>query len=112
MVPMTRPRRCRTTITRLAGLSHRGSLASSGIARLLGACRIGFWVEGFPFRHPRQRPVFYLANELANPPELGLPEHQLVLGLDEEEPGQALLHDGGQARAHLPDLLLEEPHPL
>src|SRR5918997_1423563 len=117
IVPMARPRRCKATITRLAGPSHRGSRAPfsaiASLRRLLGARSGGLRVEGPPSPHPPEGPGPDLRYEVPDPPELGLPQHQLVLGLDQEEAGQPQALRGlVEVGPQLPDLVFEQPHPL
>src|SRR5215210_5790965 len=111
MVPITTPRRCRATITGLASLSHRGSLALLDIAlpSTLALPRM----EGAPFRQTAQLSGLDLLYDPAHPSQLGFPQHQLVLRLYEEKAGQVpLLHSGAKTGSHLLVLTFQTPHPL
>src|SRR5215217_7375511 len=70
-------------------------------------------MEGAPLRQITQRSGLDLIYYLAYPSQLRLPQHQLVLRLDEEKTGQiVLLHSSVQPRPHLRSLLFQTPHTL
>src|SRR5215216_828024 len=70
-------------------------------------------MEGAPLRQITQRSGLDLIYYLAHPSQLRLPQHQLVLRLDEEKTGQiVLLHGSVQPRPHLRSLLFQTPHTL
>src|SRR6266568_1873437 len=69
------------------------------------------FVEGAPLRHSRERAVAKLAYHLAEPVRLGGAQCQLVLRLDEEQPGQ-FLAVLGESRPVRVDLGVQRGGPL
>src|SRR4028118_2181249 len=64
----------------------RSSLTSlAPLRRLLDARRGGLRVEGPPSPHPPERPGPDLPDEIPDPPELGLPQPQLVPRREQEQ---------------------------